>query len=87
VSDPTTVVKTIDFVGTFEELLTASEPAEADLTLMDVFSLPNTKGLEERYALTIAGPHARLLAQFLVTQAEIVIGANKVKPDGSQPST
>lgn len=79
---PTTVVKHVDYVGSFEELLKVSEPPAADLTLFEVVQLPNTMALEDRFAVTVAGPYARLLAQFLVTQAELALQKDKVNPDG-----
>lgn len=80
-SGPTTVVKQIDVITSFEALLAGTEPEAADLTRLDVYELPRTKGLQERYAITMSGPAARQLAQFVYGQAEHVFALCKKAPE------
>jgi hypothetical protein len=57
-----TAIKQIEYVGTFPELLDKSCNEDPTATKADVFQLPNTHELQERFAMTFSGPESRQLA-------------------------
>lgn len=48
----------IEYIATLPELLALSEPPDNRFSKVDVYRLPNTTALDERYVITIAGPEA-----------------------------
>lgn len=60
-------IKAIEFIGTLVELLQKSENEDPTKTKCDVFQLPNTPQLHERYCMTFCGPEARVIASLMTT--------------------
>lgn len=72
-------VKAIEFVGTFTELLDKSANEDPTQTKADVFQLPNTAQLQERFCMTFCGPEAGVLAGHM-TRFLDALAAKRVPP-------
>lgn len=70
-------MKAIEYVGSFTELLEKSENEIPNQTKADVFQLPHTRELQERYVMTFAGPDAHLLAAKMTEILDALAGAAK----------
>lgn len=72
----------IEYVATMSELLELSTPPDPRYTKVDAYRLPNTKALDERYCITIAGPEAveilTALCERMAEFARTVDAARKV---------
>lgn len=71
--------KAIDYAGTFTELMQKSENEDPTQTKADVFQLPNTPQLQERFCMTFCGPDARALASVMTTLLDAVAARNAQK--------
>lgn len=60
----------IEYVSTMGELLERTNPEDPRFTKVDVYRLPNTKQLDERYAMVIAGPEAVFIMTALCERME-----------------
>lgn len=52
----------VDFITSIEDLLYKSEGEDPNQTKVDVFQLPPTPDLNERFVMTFCGPEARVVA-------------------------
>jgi hypothetical protein len=62
----------VEYIGSFDELLAESHPADQRFTKVGVFQMPKTLQLQDRYCMTIAGPEALQLAQLVLTWVDQV---------------
>lgn len=73
--------KAIEYAGTFAELLEKSENEDPRDTKADVFQLPPTPQLQERFCMTFCGPEARYLTSYMVTLLDAVAAKAKRSRD------
>lgn len=67
--------KTIEFIGSFTDLIDKSHNEDPTQTKCDVFQLPNTPQLQERYVMTFCGPEARAIAAQMTTLLDMLAAA------------
>jgi hypothetical protein len=67
--------KSIEFIGSLTELLDKSQNEDPTKTKCDVFQLPNTPQLQERYVMTFCGPEARAIAAQMTTLLDMLASA------------
>lgn len=71
----------LQFISNMGDLLLASENATPTMTATNVFQLPATTQLQERFAMTFAGPEARVLAEMMARYyIELVQHVKQKKP-------
>lgn len=72
----------IKYIGSFPEILGASEPNDPRYTVTAIVRLPNTQYLEPRYAMVFAGAAAEQLVKLHAGLAEQI--AQKAKAPSTE---